>query len=205
MGLVIFAKYHACDPVKLGLIKQSDQVCKISHIETRGKKTNTLVCSIALSIVRHGNVKAFQRFTRYFSRLCIQWCFKVSEHDLDSLTELIICSTLSSGLNSLAAVVLSDIIKFFYRKEMTDKQDLRYSKILCKSSERNPLSIFLFSLALVFGVVCILVTYLVSLLGNLLQATLSLFGVLSGPISAIFMIGFFLPWVNSMVKLKKND
>ncbi len=59
-----------------------------------------------------------------------------------------------------------------------------------------------FSLALVFGVVCILVTYLVSLLGNLLQATLSLFGVLSGPISAIFMIGFFLPWVNSMVELK---
>lgn len=41
-------------------------------------------------------------------------------------------STLSSGLNSLAAVVLSDIIKFFYRKPLTDKQDLRYSKILCK-------------------------------------------------------------------------
>jgi Na+/proline symporter len=40
-------------------------------------------------------------------------------------------STLSSGLNSLAAVVLSDIIKFFYRKEMTDKQDLWYSKVLC--------------------------------------------------------------------------
>ena len=53
--------------------------------------------------------------------------------------------------------------------------------------------------ALVFGVVCILLTYLVSLLGNLLQAALSLFGVLSGPISAIFMIGLFLPWVNSVV------
>jgi hypothetical protein len=58
---------------------------------------------------------------------------------------------------------------------------------------------FLFYLALVFGVVCILITYLVSLLGNLLQAALSLFGVFSGPISAIFMIGFFLPWVNSAV------
>ncbi len=60
----------------------------------------------------------------------------------------------------------------------------------------------LFYLALIFGIVCILITYLVSLLGNLLQATLSLFGVLSGPISGIFMIGFFLPWVNSAVVLK---
>ena len=35
VGLVIFAKYYACDPVKLGLIKQTDQVCQISYIETR--------------------------------------------------------------------------------------------------------------------------------------------------------------------------
>jgi len=106
-------------------------------------------------------------------------------------------------LNSLAAVVLSDIIKYFYRKEMTDKQDLWYSKMLCKFHKRFFLLFFLFIfLALIFGVACILLTYLVSLLGNLLQATLSLFGVLSGPISAIFMIGFFLPWVNSAVVLK---
>jgi sodium-coupled monocarboxylate transporter 8/12 len=53
-----------------------------------------------------------------------------------------ICSTLSSGLNSLAAVVLSDIIKFFYRKEMTDKQDLWYSKVLCKFSLKNIFLLF---------------------------------------------------------------
>lgn len=82
---------------------------------------------------------------------------------------------------------------------MTDKQDLWYSKMLCKSSSKTFSFINIFYLALIFGVVCILVTYLVSLLGNLLQATLSLFGVLSGPISAIFMIGFFIPWVNSAV------
>lgn len=58
VGLVIFAKYYACDPVKLGLIKQSDQVCQFPHISTR-QQINKLLCSIALSIVRHGNVKAF--------------------------------------------------------------------------------------------------------------------------------------------------
>ncbi len=26
VGLVIFAKYYACDPVRIGLIKQTDQV-----------------------------------------------------------------------------------------------------------------------------------------------------------------------------------
>jgi Na+/proline symporter len=138
--------------------------------------------------------------------MCIQWCFKVNSIFILFIYEFflwIFLSTLSSGLNSLAAVVHSDIIKFFYRKPMTDKQDLWYSKMLCKSFIEifllEILHLFFFFIALVFGVVCILITYLVSLLGNLLQATLSLFGVLSGPISAIFMIGFFLPWINSAV------
>ncbi|CAF0974822.1 unnamed protein product [Adineta steineri] len=144
VGLVIFAKYHLCDPLKLGLIKQSDQLYPLFVMETLRRFKG--LPGIFLACVFSGAL-----------------------------------STLSSGLNSLAAVVLADIIKFFYRKPLTDKQDLLYSKLL----------------SLVFGVVCILVTYLVSLLGNLLQATLSLFGVLSGPISAIFMIGFFLPWINS--------
>jgi hypothetical protein len=30
VGLVIFAKYYACDPVTLGLIKQTDQVWSFS-------------------------------------------------------------------------------------------------------------------------------------------------------------------------------
>ncbi|CAF1284539.1 unnamed protein product [Rotaria sordida] len=145
VGLVMFAKYYACDPLKTGIIKQTDQLYPLFVMET---------------------LKRFKGLPGIFLACVFSGAL----------------STLSSGLNSLAAVVLSDIIKFFYRKEMTDKQDVWYSKML----------------SLVFGVVCILITYLVSLLGNLLQAALSLFGVLAGPISAIFMIGFFLPWVNSM-------
>ena len=56
---------------------------------------------------------------------------------VDGFCDGFFCSTLSSGLNSLAAVVHSDIIKFFYRKPMTDKQDLWYSKMLCKTSIWN--------------------------------------------------------------------
>ncbi|CAF3955756.1 unnamed protein product [Rotaria sordida] len=145
VGLVMFAKYYACDPLKTGIIKQTDQLYPLFVMET---------------------LKRFKGLPGIFLACVFSGAL----------------STLSSGLNSLAAVVLSDIIKFFYRREMTDKQDVWYSKML----------------SLVFGVVCILITYLVSLLGNLLQAALSLFGVLAGPISAIFMIGFFLPWVNSM-------
>ncbi|CAF2718740.1 unnamed protein product [Rotaria sp. Silwood2] len=137
VGLVMFAKYYACDPLRTGVIKQADQLYPLFVMET---------------------LKRFKGLPGIF------------------------LACVFSGALSLAAVVLSDIIKFFYRKEMTDKQDVWYSKML----------------SLIFGVVCILITYLVSLLGNLLQAALSLFGVLSGPISAIFMIGFFLPWVNSV-------
>ncbi|CAF2511489.1 unnamed protein product [Rotaria sp. Silwood2] len=137
VGLVMFAKYYACDPLRTGVIKQADQLYPLFVMET---------------------LKRFKGLPGIF------------------------LACVFSGALSLAAVVLSDIIKIFYRKEMTDKQDVWYSKML----------------SLIFGVVCILITYLVSLLGNLLQAALSLFGVLSGPISAIFMIGFFLPWVNSV-------
>lgn len=45
------------------------------------------------------------------------------------------------------------------------------------------------------------VAFLISLLGtNIVKITLSFSGVLSGPIIGIFIMGFFLPWINSVVK-----
>ena len=68
----------------------------------------------------------------------IQWCIKVNAKVIFIFQYYIhiILSTMSSGLNSLAAVVLSDIIKFFYQKDMTDKQDLLVSKMLCKLDKK---------------------------------------------------------------------
>jgi Na+/proline symporter len=41
-----------------------------------------------------------------------------------------------------------------------------------------------------------LLTYVVSYLGSILNAALSLFGVLSGPIMGAFFLGFFFPQAN---------
>jgi Na+/proline symporter len=58
---------------------------------------------------------------------------------------------MSSGLNALAAVILEDIIKgFIFKKELSDKKAVVISKLLCLS----------------MGIVCLLLTYLVSLLGT---------------------------------------
>ncbi|CAF1491028.1 unnamed protein product [Adineta ricciae] len=89
-------------------------------------------------------------------------------------------STISSGLNSLAAVIIEDVYKGLMNKKISDERQGFVSKI--------------FSIAL--GAVVILLTYVVSFLGSILNAALSLFGVLSGPIMGVFFLGFFFPQAN---------
>lgn len=89
-------------------------------------------------------------------------------------------STISSGLNSLAAVVIEDVYKGLMGKSLTDERQGLISKIF----------------SIVLGAVVVLLTYVVSYLGSILNAALSLFGVLSGPIMGAFFLGFFCPQAN---------
>ena len=43
-------------------------------------------------------------------------------------------STISSGLNSLSAVFLEDVIKGFIKKDITEKKAALFSKLLCQFS-----------------------------------------------------------------------
>jgi sodium-dependent multivitamin transporter 6 len=90
-------------------------------------------------------------------------------------------STISSGLNSLAAVVIEDIYKGLMQRSISDERQGFVSKIF----------------SIVLGAVVILLTYAVSYLGSILNAALSLFGVLSGPVMGVFFLGFFFPQANS--------
>lgn len=72
----------------------------------------------------------------------------------------IICSTISSGVNSLAAIILEDVIKpyclccsMFKEKQLTDEQSAKVSKIL----------------ALFFGFLAIALAFVASTMGNVLQ------------------------------------
>lgn len=89
-------------------------------------------------------------------------------------------STLSSGLNSLSAVMLQDIIKPYFAPNIKEKTAAMLTTIL----------------ALVFGVICLGLTYVASLLGGILQAALSLFGMLGAPMLGLFTLGMIFPWAN---------
>lgn len=89
-------------------------------------------------------------------------------------------STISSGLNSLAAVVIEDVYKGLMNRKISDERQGFASKIF----------------SIVLGVVVMLLTYIVSFLGSVLNAALSLFGVLSAPIMGVFFLGFFFPQAN---------
>ena len=85
-------------------------------------------------------------------------------------------STVSSFVNSLAAVTLED-----------------YVKPLC-SSRKHPLSdttsVFLGKLlACFYGLVCLAVTYLVQQMNSLLEGSLTIFGVVGGPLLGLFTLG----------------
>lgn len=91
-------------------------------------------------------------------------------------------STISSGLNSLTAVFLEDVLKCFFLKNLTQKWEVMISKLLC----------------VIFGVVCLGLTFVVSQLGSsILQAALSLFGVIGGPILGLFFLALFVPFSNA--------
>lgn len=87
-------------------------------------------------------------------------------------------STISATINSLAAVVLEDYIKPFFRmrrKELSSTESIVASKIL----------------AVIVGLACIAVAFLAQHLGGILQAALTIFGVVGGPIMGIFTLGMF--------------
>lgn len=93
-------------------------------------------------------------------------------------------STVSSGLNSLAAVVLEDFMKplcAYRNRELREMQATFYSKLL----------------ALGFGALTVALSFLATQLGAILQTFYSVFGVVGGPVVGVFCLGMFTRRANS--------
>ncbi|XP_048463888.1 sodium-coupled monocarboxylate transporter 1-like [Rhincodon typus] len=88
-------------------------------------------------------------------------------------------STVSSSINALAAVTVEDLIKPYFTT-------LSEKKLAWISG----------AMSLLFGAVCIGMAGLASLMGSLLQAALSIFGIIGGPILGLFTLGILFPWAN---------
>uniref|UniRef100_A0A8C3RZP6 Solute carrier family 5 member 8 n=1 Tax=Chelydra serpentina TaxID=8475 RepID=A0A8C3RZP6_CHESE len=88
-------------------------------------------------------------------------------------------STVSSSINALAAVTVEDLIKPYFTS-LSEKKLSWISK----------------GMSLFYGGVCIAMAALASLLGGLLQAALSIFGMVGGPLLGLFSLGILSPFAN---------
>lgn len=90
-------------------------------------------------------------------------------------------SSLSTGLNAMAAVMLTDFYHTFCDHPLTDKQ----SSLLMKLT------------VVIFGIICVALVYVIEKLGAVLQISMSVGAIASGPSLGMFTMGVLLPWVNA--------
>ena len=93
-------------------------------------------------------------------------------------------STVSSGMNSLAAVIIQDIVIGAMEKQISEKRKIVLTKVI----------------ALCCGLISYAVVFVVKYLPGVLEASLGLFGMAGGPILGAFTLGMFVPWANSLVR-----
>lgn len=89
-------------------------------------------------------------------------------------------STVSSGMNSLAAIVLEDYIKGGCWPDISENTATWMSR----------------GLSLFFGLLTFALVFVAEQLGNILSAALSIFGMVGGPLLGLFTLGMFFPWAN---------
>ena len=154
-GLVIYARYEKCDPVKSNLVSTKDQLLPLFVMDLRS--SNLL--------------------TKGFPGFFVAGVFSGA------------LSTVSGGLNSLAAVTLEDFVKLFIctgepgkRATLSDENATKLSK----------------ALAIAYGVFSYILIFLVKNIPGLVQAWLGIFGIFGGPVLGLFSLGMFIPWATSL-------
>ncbi|CAG7709868.1 unnamed protein product, partial [Allacma fusca] len=142
-GLVIFARYHDCDPVTRKTVDTADQLLPLFVMDVLGEYRGLPGIFVA----------------------------GITSASLSSV---------SSGLNALAAIITEDYIK----KWVPDISDSRLSTI-----------------AKIISVVCGLLSFgfifAAEQMGNVFSAGISILGMILGPTLGIFTLGMFFPWANA--------
>lgn len=91
-------------------------------------------------------------------------------------------STVSSGINSMTTCLITDLIQPNELYIFKTKKSERFYKWMGNIS------------SVLFGLACIGFSYIAANLGGILQAALSINGMLGGPTFAIFLLAYFNPW-----------
>ncbi|KAJ8917418.1 hypothetical protein NQ315_005464 [Exocentrus adspersus] len=93
-------------------------------------------------------------------------------------------STVSAAVNSLAAITVEDYYKPLHK--------LIFKRPLAENTAAVQVKV----ISLAFGIVCIAVAFLAQFLGGVLQAALTIFGVVGGPLLGLFSLGMFTTMAN---------
>lgn len=94
-------------------------------------------------------------------------------------------SSLSTGLNSMSAVLLEDFFKPYCKKPLTESQTRYIMK----------------GVVVIFGTICVALVFVVEHLGSVLQLSISLGSMSNGPLLGIFTLGVMVPWVHATVSI----
>lgn len=93
-------------------------------------------------------------------------------------------STISSAISSLAAVTVEDYMKplllWKTKKPLSDSRSTWFSKVF----------------NLIYGAACIGLAFVAGSLTGVLQAALSIFGIVGGPLLGLFTLGMYFPFAN---------
>jgi len=95
-------------------------------------------------------------------------------------------SSLSTGMNSLAAVFLEDYIKPLTRKPLTEHQTAVTMRVC----------------TVIIGVVSVALVFVVEQMGShVMQLSMTVGSIVQGPLLGIFVMGLLCPSINSKVSL----
>jgi len=70
-----------------------------------------------------------------------------------------------------------------------------------RNTSEKKITLFTKLIALLFGFICLGVAFLAQFLGGILQASLTIFGVVGGPLLGLFTLGMFSTTAESVVSI----
>lgn len=141
MGLVAYATYFSCDPMTTKLEKAKDQLLPLLVMRTLGDYPGVPGFFVAGIFSAALRYYWFDNTGSYFGRMR-NWI-------------ILNCSTLSTGLNAMSAVTLEDFVKPFTTKRIS----YRLTSFIMRSA------------AVLFGIICLGLVFLVEKLGTVLQVS----------------------------------
>jgi solute carrier family 5 (sodium-coupled monocarboxylate transporter), member 8/12 len=94
-------------------------------------------------------------------------------------------SSLSTGLNSLSAVLLEDYVKVFVKRQLSPLETQLWMR----------------GVVIFFGITSVLLVLVVQNLGGVLQLSISFSSMTLGPLLGLFLVGMTMPWIKARAAL----